>query len=89
VFSYSPTEKCRKRSDLEIGGLETKIPPAEPSLSKYRFQKIVILSLCAGGRFGSYSSDWVIDYHLSTPLDHAVKYLSGSQISLDVVRAKN
>jgi hypothetical protein len=76
-------------SDLEIGDVTKRTPHVELSLSKCRFKNIVILYLCAGGPFGTASSDWVIDYHFDKSLDDSVNSLSGSQISFDVVRANN
>jgi len=45
--------------------------------------------LCAGCPFGAASSDWGIDYHFDIAIDDSVNYFSGSQMSFDVVRAKN
>jgi hypothetical protein len=45
--------------------------------------------LCAGGPFGTASSDWAINYNCGTSLDVFVDSLSGSQILFDLVKVNN
>jgi hypothetical protein len=47
---------------------------------------VVLLYLCGGVPFASSSSSWYINHILVTSLDNSVNYLSGRQISFDVVR---